>query len=73
MRVTVKVVPRARMRRVQVGADGALTVHVTEPPVDGRANEAVCGALAEHFGVSTRAVTIVRGHAGRRKLVDILT
>ena len=71
MRFSVKVVPRARQPGVAPAADGTLVVKVREPAEDGRANAAVIVALAEHFKVKPRAVTIVHGHASRRKLVDI--
>jgi uncharacterized protein YggU (UPF0235/DUF167 family) len=48
-----------------------VTVHVKERAVDGAANAAVIAALAEHFGVRKRDVTIVRGHSARNKVVDI--
>ena len=46
-------------------------VHVTAPPVDSAANDAVVAALADAFDVPRRAVQIVRGRSGRQKLVDI--
>ena len=71
MRFPVKVVPRAKKTGLAPGADGVLVVKVREPAEDGRANAAVIAALAEHFQVKARAVTIVHGHASRRKLVDV--
>jgi uncharacterized protein YggU (UPF0235/DUF167 family) len=44
---------------------------VTEPADGGRANAAVIEALAKHFGVPRRLVTIVRGARSRQKLVEI--
>ena len=73
MRVTVRVVPRARRRAVLVQADGTLKVWVTEPADEGRANAAVLEQLADHFGVRRRAVTLVRGQTSRQKLVEIAT
>ena len=48
-----------------------MVVKVREPAEGGRANMAMVAALAEHFHVPCRAVSIVRGHASRRKLVEI--
>ena len=73
MRITVRVVPRAGRRAVEPQMDGSLKVRVTEPAEGGRANEAVVEALAEHFGVPRRRVTIVRGHTARLKLIEITT
>jgi uncharacterized protein len=71
MRIQVKVTPRARQPGVATAADGTLVVKVRAPAEDGRANEAVIAALAEHFGVPRRAVRIVHGHTSRRKLVEV--
>jgi uncharacterized protein (TIGR00251 family) len=71
MRVPVKVTPRARKPGIETSEDGSLLVKVREPAEGGRANDAVIEALAGHFGVAKRAVTIVRGRGGRRKLVEV--
>lgn len=71
MRIAIKVVTRSRRTGVESAADGTLVVRVNQPPEDGRANAAVVDALAEHFGVKRRAVTILKGHASRRKLIQI--
>jgi len=52
--------------------DGGLRVRVTAPAEGGRANDAVIDALAEHFHVPKRAVTIRQGASSRSKLVEIL-
>jgi len=53
------------------GLDADLVVHVRERAVDGKANEGVVRALAEHLGIPRSAVEIVRGHTARRKLVRV--
>ena len=52
-------------------ADGSLTVHVRERAVEGAANAGLIAALAAHFGVRRREITIVSGAASRRKIVDV--
>ena len=71
MRLTVKVTPKSRQRRLEQAADGSWRAMVLEPPEDGRANEAVIELLAEHFDVPKRSVRIVRGQTGRQKVVEI--
>ncbi|MFC1568491.1 DUF167 domain-containing protein [Candidatus Margulisiibacteriota bacterium] len=70
MRYTVKVIPRARANRV-VEEQGRLKVHLTAPPVEGKANQALIEVLAGHFGVKKQQVRIVRGKKSRQKVVEI--
>ena len=71
MRLQIRVTPRARRPGIETAGDGTLVVKVREPAEDGRANAAVIEALAGHFGVPKRAVTILHGHGSRRKLVEV--
>jgi hypothetical protein len=72
-RLAVRVKPRAGRDRVggTWGSDEVLVVATAAPPVDGRANAAVLALLAEALGVRRRQVTIVGGHRGRDKLVEV--
>lgn len=71
-RIHIIVVPRTSTNEVSgVMSDGALKVRLMSPPVDGRANEALCALLAEHFGVKKYAVRVVQGHMSKRKVVEI--
>lgn len=71
MRVTVRVTPRSRQRRLEQAADGTWRAMIPEPPEDGRANEAVIELLAKHFDVPKRSLRIVRGQTSRQKVVEI--
>jgi uncharacterized protein YggU (UPF0235/DUF167 family) len=46
-------------------------VRVAAPPENGRANEAVVALLAETLAVPRRNISLVAGHGGRDKLVDL--
>ena len=72
MRIRVKVIPRARKAGIERLPDGGVQVRVAAPAEGGRANAAVIEALAQHFGVPPRAVTIRQGLTNRSKLVEIL-
>lgn len=72
MRVTVRVIPRAKRALVETAPDGSLRIRVTQPPEDGRANAAVIELVAQRFGVPRRAVTIVHGATSRQKVLRIL-
>ena len=69
--IRVRVTPRAKRDEIAGVRDGVLLVRVTAPPVDGRANEAVCRLIAKAVGVPPSRVSIVRGHTARDKQVSI--
>jgi len=71
MKITVFAKPNAREERVEKTGENEFVVSVKEPPVEGRANRAVCAALAAHFGVSASHVQVRSGYASRRKVVEI--
>jgi uncharacterized protein (TIGR00251 family) len=71
VRVAVHVQPRASRSEI-IGQHGAaLKVRLQAPPVDGAANEALVGLLAEALNVPERAVRVVAGATSRSKTVEI--
>ena len=75
MAVRVKVQPRARRAGLQglaPGVDGPrLRLAVVEAPENGRANEAVCAALARALSLPASAAELLQGGAAREKLIFI--
>jgi len=67
----VRVQPRARSSEIAGMRAGALLVRVAAPPVDGKANAALCALLAETAGVPRSRVTVVRGAGARDKVVRL--
>lgn len=74
-KVEVRVTPRAASARVVaeplVQGGWSLRVYVTCVPEDGKANAAVIAVLAKTLKLPKSAITILRGHTGRNKLVEI--
>jgi uncharacterized protein YggU (UPF0235/DUF167 family) len=50
---------------------GAVLIRVTAPPVDGKANDALCRLIAKAARVAPSRVAIVRGHTARDKTVAV--
>jgi uncharacterized protein (TIGR00251 family) len=48
-----------------------LQVRVAAPPVDGKANAALCRLIAKQVGVAPSRVTVVRGEKARDKVVRV--
>lgn len=69
--LAIKVQPRASRSALCGLHGGELKVAVTAPPVDAAANDAVIALLASILGLPQRAVTLVRGHTSRHKLLRL--
>jgi len=69
--VGVHVQPGASRAGVTGFHGEALKVRVTAPPLDGRANDAVCELLADALGVRRGQVSVVSGAASRSKRVRV--
>ena len=67
----VRLRPRARKDEVAAWRGEIVTIRVTAPPVDGKANEALCRLVAKRAGVARSAVAIVRGERSRDKVVRV--
>jgi uncharacterized protein len=50
---------------------GAVVIRVTAPPVDGRANDALCRLIAGAAKVAPSRVRVVRGHTARDKVLEV--
>jgi len=71
--LAVRVTPRASKNEiVEVLNDGTVKIHLTAPPVEGKANEALIKFLAEVLGVSPSRIEVVAGASGRDKLISVL-
>jgi uncharacterized protein (TIGR00251 family) len=69
--IAVRLQPRARADEIVGERGGALVVRVTAPPLEGRANVALCRLIAKRVGVGATRVSIVRGAGARDKLVRV--
>lgn len=67
----IRIQPRAKRAGIAGVREGALVVRVTAPPVDGKANAALCKLLASELGVAPSSVAVVRGHTARDKVVEV--
>lgn len=73
----VRVQPRASRDAIggkwpaATGQPSALKVRLTAPPVDDRANAALCRLLAAALGVSVSQVRIISGTHARTKRVEV--
>jgi uncharacterized protein (TIGR00251 family) len=67
----VRLQPRAHRDEVVGERAGAIVIRVTAPPVDDRANHALCRLIAKKARVAPSSVAVVRGRTSRDKLVRV--
>ena len=70
-KLAVRVQARARRDEIAGERAGSLLVRVTAPPVEGKANAAVCRLLAERLGLAPGRIAVVRGASSHDKLIEI--
>lgn len=70
MRIFVKAKPNAKEEAVWKIDENNYIVSVKEPPVAGRANDAIIRVLARHFETTSSRVRIISGHASKQKIIE---
>ena len=71
VRLKLKVIPNAPRNEVVGWRGGLLTIKLTAPPVEGRANRALVAFIAEVMGVSPADVELLAGETSRHKTVAV--
>jgi uncharacterized protein (TIGR00251 family) len=66
-----KVQTRAKATAFGELRNGEVIVKLHAPPIDGRANSALCQFVASAFGVPRNRIAIVRGEHNRHKVLRI--
>jgi len=71
MKLSIKVKPNSRKNEVKRAEDGTLTIFVTDPPIEGKANEKLIELLSKYLKKPRRCVSIVAGFKSKNKIVEI--
>lgn len=69
--LTLHIQPGAKQTGFAGRHGEAMKIRLAAPPVDGKANAALCAFLAEFCGVPKSAVTLVSGETSRAKRVRV--
>ena len=69
-RINVRVIPRAKLNRVDIQPDGTVRVHTTTAPTDGKATNDVIKMLAEHYKVPKTSIKLIHGATSRTKVFE---
>lgn len=70
-RIEVRLRPRGSADELMGIENGVLQARVSAPPVDGKANKALCRLVGKRIGVAPSHVSVVRGEKSRDKLLLI--
>jgi uncharacterized protein (TIGR00251 family) len=71
MRISVKAKPNSKHEKVEKIDETNYVVSVKEPPIKGKANEAIKNALAVYFKTGSSCVKIISGFSSRNKIIEI--
>ncbi len=71
MRVFVKAKPRAKHASVKRIEENRFEIAVRAAPQDGKANDAILRALAEHLGVARSRIRLIAGASAKQKVFEI--
>jgi len=69
--IDVRLRPRGSRDELLGVREGVLQAKVSAPPVDGKANKALCKLIAKRVGVAPSRVGVVRGEKSREKVVRV--
>ncbi len=69
--LVLHVQPGAKRTEVAGLHGEALKIRLAAPPIDGKANDALLGFIADKFGVPQRGVELLRGGQSRHKMVKV--
>ena len=72
MKLSVVAHPNAKRPRIEQDLLGTLHAYVNQPPLEGKANQAVIEALAEHFQVKKGQVLLLRGERAKAKVFEVV-
>lgn len=72
MTITITAHPSSKRPRIEKDLFGSIHVYVSQPPLEGKANQAIIEALAKYLGVRKNQLELVRGEKSRQKTFQIL-
>ena len=70
MRLFLKVIPAARRNEFKQEGE-SIKIYLNAPAVEGKANAALVKFLAEHYGVKSSQIEIIKGLKSRQKVINI--
>ncbi|MEK9168234.1 MAG: DUF167 domain-containing protein [Patescibacteria group bacterium] len=72
MKIFIKAKPNSKKEFVKKISDTNFAVAVKEPPIKGKANQAIVKALADFIGIAPSRLKIISGAVSRQKIIEII-
>ncbi|MEK7496034.1 MAG: DUF167 domain-containing protein [Patescibacteria group bacterium] len=72
MKIFIKANPNSKKEFVEKISDTNFVVAVKEPPIKGKANQAIIKALADFIGIAPSRLKIISGAVSRQKIIEII-
>jgi uncharacterized protein YggU (UPF0235/DUF167 family) len=74
--IKIKVIPASRQNKfgeifTNEKGEEVQKIYVTTAPEDGKANKAVVELIAKEMNLKKSAVTLIKGHKSRDKIIEI--
>lgn len=70
-RISLRVQPGASRNAVSGSYGDSVKIALQAPPVDGRANQALCRLFADWCGIPKSSVELKAGHSSRSKVLEL--
>jgi hypothetical protein len=70
MKVELKIIPSAKKNAINFESV-PIKVHLTAPPVDGKANKALINFLSDYYKITKSNISIIKGLKTRHKTIII--
>ncbi len=72
MKIAIIAHPNSKNPRVEKDLLDTLHVYVSEPPLEGKANNAIINSLSDYFKVKRSSVLLVSGNKSKNKTFEII-
>jgi hypothetical protein len=72
MKISIIAHPNSKRPRVEKDLLGTLHIFVSQPPLEGKANNAVREALTKYYSVKKNAVMLLSGEKSKNKVFEII-
>ena len=71
MKILVSVKTNSKLESIERQDHAHFLIRIRVPPVEGKANERIIELLAEYFHLPKKAIVLISGSKGKKKIFEI--